>query len=90
MQQFMYSSVLMDLMLGLLFLEFSFLFIKDRRFAYSFLPFFCAGAALILALRIVIVQAAWEYLAAFLVLALIAHLLELIRRLKDRERLMHR
>ena len=90
MQQFMYSSLLMDLMLGLLFVEFSFLFIKDRGFAYSFLPFFCAGAALILALRMVIVQATWEYLAASLVLALIAHLLELFRRLKDKEEPAHR
>ena len=77
-------------MLVLLAAEFFFLFAKDRRFAFTFLPFFCAGAALILALRVVILQGAWQYLAVFLILALIAHLLELYRRLKDRERLLQR
>ena len=90
MHGFIYSSELVDCMLVLLAAEFFFLFAKDRRFAFTFLPFFCAGAALILALRVVILQGAWQYLAVFLILALIAHLLELYRRLKDRERLLQR
>ena len=77
-------------MLVLLVAEFFFLFAKDRRFAFSFLPFFCAGAALMLALRVVILQGAWQHLAVFLILALIAHLLELYRRLKDKARLLQR
>ena len=77
-------------MLVLLVAEFFFLFAKDRRFAFSFLPFFCAGAALILALRVVILQGAWQHLAVFLILALIAHLIELFRRLKDKDRLLQR
>lgn len=77
-------------MLLLLVAEFFFLFARDRRFAFSFLPFFSAGAALILALRVVILQGAWQYLAMFLILALIAHLIELYRRLKDREELLQR
>jgi len=77
-------------MLALLVAEFVFLFAKDRRFAFSFLPFFCAGAALILALRVVILQGAWQYLAVFLILALIAHLFELHRRLKNKGRLLQR
>ena len=89
MQTFMYSSGLVDCMLVLLMAEFFFLFVKDRKFAFSFLPFFCAGAALILALRVVMLQGAWQHLAMFLILALIAHLLELYRRLKDREKLLH-
>ena len=90
MHDFMYSSGLVDCMLILLVAEFFFLFARDRRFAFSFLPFFCAGAALILALRVVILQGAWQYLAVFLILALIAHLLELNRRLKDKDRLLQR
>ena len=77
-------------MLVLLVAEFFFLFVKDRKFAFSFLPFFCAGAALILALRVVILQGAWQHLAVFLILALIAHLIELFRRLKDKDRLLQR
>ena len=77
-------------MLLLLVAEFFFLFAKDRRFALSFLPFFSAGAALILALRVVILQGAWQYLAVFLILALIAHLIELYRRLQDTEELLQR
>ena len=90
MHDVMYSSGLVDCMLVLLVAEFFFLFAKDHRFAFSFLPFFCAGAALILALRVVILQGAWQHLAAFLILALIAHLLELYRRLKDKDRLLQR
>ena len=90
MHDVMYSSWLVDCMLLLLAAEFFFLFAKDRRFAFSFLPFFCAGAALMLALRVVILQGAWQHLAVFLILALIAHLLELYRRLKDKARLLQR
>ena len=90
MHDFVYSSGLVDCMLLLLVAEFFFLFARDRRFAFSFLPFFCAGAALMLALRVVILQGAWQYLAMFLILALIAHLIELYRRLKDREELLQR
>ena len=57
-------------MLVLLVAEFFFLFAKDRRFAFTFLPFFCAGAALILALRVVLLQGAWQHLALFLVFLL--------------------
>ena len=90
MHDVMYSSGLVDCMLVIIVAEFFFLFAKDRRFAFSLLPFFCAGAALILALRVVILQGAWQYLAMFLILALIAHLLELYRRLKNKDRLLQR
>ena len=90
MHDFVYSSGLVDCMLLLLVAEFFFLFARDHRFAFSFLPFFCAGAALMLALRVVILQGAWQYLAMFLILALIAHLIELFRRLKDKEELLQR
>ena len=90
MHGFMYSSGLVDCMLLLLVAEFFFLFARDRRFAFSFLPFFCAGAAHMLALRGVILRGAWQYLAMFLILALIAHLIELFRRLKDKEELLQR
>jgi len=84
MRDFLYSSLLMDFMLGLLVVEFCLLSIKDRRFALSFLPFFFAGAALILALRVIVVQGAWPYFAAALILALIAHLGEIFRRIRNR------
>ena len=67
-----------------------FFLLQSTQICTSFLPFFCAGAALILALRVVILQGAWQYVAVFLILALIAHLIELYRRLKDREELLQR
>ncbi len=71
----------MDLMLGLLVAEFFLILtFRDVSVALSFLPFFCAGAALILALRIALEGGAWQYFATALVAALIAHGSEIYRR----------
>ena len=71
----------MDLMLGLLIAEFLvILALRDLALAVSFLPFFCAGAALILAMRIALVDGAWQYFAIALLAALISHGSEIYRR----------
>ena len=86
MSNFMFSSFFMDLILGLLVVEILLLSLKDVRFALSFLPFFCAGAALILALRVALVGGAWPFFAAALFAALVAHLGEIYRRVRNKNK----
>jgi hypothetical protein len=79
------SGRIVDLILGLVVIEAVLLLVYHRRtgaglgFA-QLAPNLLSGAALLLAVRFALVEAAWEWVAASLLLALLAHLVDLRQR----------
>lgn len=74
-----------DLILAAVALECAFLVWLGRRRGvapFAWLPALAAGASLLLALRLTLAAAAWQWIAALLAVSLLAHLVDLARRLE--------
>ena len=85
MAEWFASGRAIDLILLALALEGAFLLWLGRRRGLAlaaWMPALAAGAALLLALRLALAAAAWPWIAAVLLLSLLAHLFDLARRLE--------
>lgn len=87
MAELFHSGLIVELILALVVVE-ALLLAASRRFlgkgpsVGEWLPNLMSGAALLLALRLTIGQAAWPWVAAMLALSLAAHLTDLARRFR--------
>jgi hypothetical protein len=89
MESLFASGRIVDLILLAMLLEGALLLALRRRVAprldpWGLLAFLLAGAALMLALRVALTGAHWGAIAPWLLLALVAHLADLLLRARDR------